>query len=141
MELEAIEGTCYSIKWLQDTLSLSIHCSSEEKINEIISTYFQTGNQLHLFIATYADTSVGVIGIEQLSATHAVIRHIAVDPDLQWKGIGRFMIENIERQFRLQVLSTEADDLAALFFEACGFQLERIEAFGPERYRCTKVLL
>ncbi len=143
MELESIEGTVYRVKWLQDTLSSSIRYPTEEKVNAFIADYFLPNNQRHLFIAKYADTNVGLIGIEIINEEYAIIKHIAVDVELRWKGIGKFMIRSVLQQFNLKRISAIANDEIVGFFEACDFMLKRKEKSGYtgiEYFDCTKIV-
>ena len=60
----------------------------------LIDQYLKQSN---LFLARQNDETVGVIALFPFNATTVEIKNIAVRPDLQGKGIGRYLIENVVR--------------------------------------------
>lgn len=60
------------------------------------------------------------------------IRHFRVSPEHQWKGVGRFMMDQLKRKLNevrkvIRVCIPERDLTAQLFLKACDFRAVSIE--------------
>ena len=82
---------------------------------------------------------VGCIGLEMEQGGRAVIRHIAVLPEVQRRGAARAMIEHVRRTYQLTRLEAETHTGATGFYERCGFGITSLgERYpGVERFRCV----
>lgn len=87
-------------------------------------------------ISMVAEHGVKVVGyfIYELHKHKLIIRHFAVDPDYQRRGVGRAMIEKLQgklsfnRRNRIVRIERETNTDGLLFLKAMGF-----EAAGTER--------
>ncbi|MEL6863626.1 MAG: GNAT family N-acetyltransferase [Bacteroidota bacterium] len=140
MNLVPFETSQYQISRIRLLLSLSAPEESEEEINRIIEAYYDPEVLNFLFLAQSANFSLGLIGIHRYSPQKGYIKHLAVDPELRWKGIGRFMVEGIAERFSLSQLETKATEENLGFFRACSFDIQPIDQGrqGLVRYQCTK---
>ena len=143
LKLESAEATLYPFDRLQDfvKLSMNIHPSGKQ-VQEIIDHYFESANNLKLLMATIDDQMFGIIGLELKPKGEVQICHICVDPDVQWRGLGHFMIDTVAEQYQPRVMTAIADDQNIGFFESCGFLSERITSryYENDQFRCTKLI-
>lgn len=86
-----------------------------------------------------ADRIVGCIGIELVNDGQAVVRCIAVTPAFRKQNIGRTLIDDAVRHFRLYHLTAETDAEAVEFYRSCGFAITSLGEIypGTERFRCV----
>ena len=144
LKLEPAESTLYPFDKLQEfvRLSMNIHPSGKQP-QEIIDLYFDSSNNLKLLLATIDDQMFGIIGLELKSEEEIQIRHICVDPDVQWRGLGHLMIDTVSEQYQPRIMTALADDQNVGFFESCDFQSEKIASryCKNDQFRCTKLIV
>lgn len=74
------------------------------------------------FVATCGERLVGFAALEVYSAKLAEIRSLAVEPEMQHRGLGRKLVEQcVELARSRNVLEVMAITSADAFFRACGF--------------------
>lgn len=92
---------------------------------DMLEKYLENGD---LFAFHDGETAVGVIVVLPLSDSDCEIKNIAVLPDRQKQGIGRYMIrfinENYPEHFKKIYVGTA--DTGIDFYEKCGFQVSHI---------------
>lgn len=128
LELAPVQDANPQRDQLKRLLSISSKSDSEDTVRQLLNEYLLSGTKKLLFKVTFEDQILGIIGVEQLEHHRFFIRHIAVEPDIQWKGVGKFMIERLPKHLPVKILETEVDELYVGFFRECGF-----DAF-PEPY-------
>lgn len=81
---------------------------------------------------------VGCIGLFLPGPGEAVVGHIAVAPTHRLRGIGRSLVDDAVRRFRLVSVTAETDATAVLFYRRCGFETRSLGELYPgvERFRC-----
>ncbi|MFS0727680.1 GNAT family N-acetyltransferase [Paenibacillus sp. 1P07SE] len=81
---------------------------------------------------------VGFLGVERLSGEEAVLKHIAVLRHYRRLGIGKQMLDNYMRLYRIPTIEAETDRDAVQFYRHIGFQIKSLgEKYpGVERFRC-----
>lgn len=90
-------------------------------------------NQSDVFTAKMNAMTVGVLVLYQLDAETLEIKNIAVSPEFQGQGIGRFLIENAIsmatfEQFNTVCIRTANSSIGQLcLYQKMGFELSEIE--------------
>ena len=79
---------------------------------------------------------VGCIGIEIIDPDECEIKHIAVAEEQRARGIGKKMINYINREYKSIIAETDED--AVVFYEEYGFTVLSLGAVYPgvERFNC-----
>lgn len=93
-----------------------------KSLQETIKKY-ETDENWHLFLWKYDDDIVGAIGLKIVDNLKAVIQHISVNPSFRNIGIGRQMINEVQRIYgdKYDVGGNEATER---FFVKCTDQKE-----------------
>jgi N-acetylglutamate synthase-like GNAT family acetyltransferase len=99
---------------------------------------YNTISSWQMFGFYEGDMLVGCAGYEKVSQEKAILLHIAVDPKLRARGIGRHMVEYICKESRVATLEAETDRSAVDFYRKNGFDVTSLgEKYpGVERFRC-----
>ena len=120
-----------------DILALAVGDSDPLRMASVVTTY-DTAESYSIYRCR-VDGTLGLIGFEARSNDEALIRHIAVDPSGQRRGIGRLMITAAVEELGYKTLSAETDADAVEFYSSCGFRIESLgEKYpGVERFNCT----
>ncbi|MNE64283.1 acetyltransferase [compost metagenome] len=81
----------------------------------------------------------GITGLQRHSEHTVEIRHIAVKPEWQGKGVGRGMIAEVSRTAGIGTITAETDHEAAGFYRSAGFTVTSLgEKYpGVERFACV----
>jgi GNAT superfamily N-acetyltransferase len=122
---------------LLDVLQPSVGFPTPEKLAAIAETYAEEDSWSAY--ALFDDAAVvGIIGFELTSPGCLRIRHIAVPPIAQRRGLGRRLIEACRERVLPKELYAETDKDAVQFYERCGFTVESLgEQYpGVERFAC-----
>ncbi|MFT4065920.1 GNAT family N-acetyltransferase [Paraburkholderia sp.] len=84
-----------------------------------------------VFVATLEKRIVGTASLDG-----SVVRTVFVSPDLQHQGIGRLLMEQVEREARaagVKVLAVPSSVTAGQFYSRLGFKPVREDYYGEER--------
>ncbi|WP_042203786.1 GNAT family N-acetyltransferase [Paenibacillus camerounensis] len=132
---------CLRDYWNQDAvkelLALCMAAGGEAAEQEM-NRYF-TGDSGDLFGCFVNGELSGIIGLRLEGGHTAQIRHIAVKPGWQGKGIGRGMIAEVSRADGVEKLTAETDHETAGFYRNAGFAVTSLgEKYpGVERFACV----
>ncbi len=120
-----------------ELLSLCIGFPTQSKV-QLVLTLYQVDSARKLFCCQLDGTSVGCIGVE-IEQDEGVLKHIAVAPHCQRKGIGRFMVDAVFSRLNLSRLRAETDKDAVGFYVQCGFIVTSLGEAHPntERFKCV----
>ncbi len=106
--------------------------------NKMVS--FLKNNSVKICACFYEEKLVGIIVLSFCTQGNAEIVGIAVDPQLRGKGIGSYMVHQMQIDYGLELIYAETDDAAVGFYEKSGFTIEKtVKQFdGQEilRYNC-----
>ncbi len=127
---------------VKDLLAMAMGRSTPARIQTLLENFYNIEGHT-IFIALDKDAILGMIGIDHTALPHGWILHLAVQPDLRKKGIGRSLINHAIKSFSLASVALETDQDAVGFYRACGFEAVEIESKWPgvRRFRCTKGLM
>ncbi len=80
---------------------------------------------------------VGVIGIQPQASNSAIIRDLAVAPDVRRRGIGRALIDHLCKGLAFDALEGDTLQPAIGFYERCGFTVSENGTMpdGATRFR------
>ena len=101
-------------------------------------------NTIATFVAYEADTPVGMVRLIGDGAMSFYIKDFAVIPEYQSKGVGKFLIENIEKYIKesvgdwavsLELISTIE---ARKFYEKMGFEARPCDWDGPGMFKMIR---
>ncbi len=101
-------------------------------------------NTIATFVAYDGDSAVGMVRIIGDGGMSFYIKDFAVIPEYQSKGIGRLLIENIEKYIKesvpewevsLELISTIE---AQAFYEKMGFEARPCEWDGPGMFKMIR---
>lgn len=126
-----------------DTLHIiaqSMYMPTEDKINALVNKYLKN-QDIIVYGYTVENQVQGIIVLEVTDINNIVILNIAVDRIMQFKGIGRNLIEYSIRTFKPETLIAETDDDAIDFYKKCGFEIMSIgKKYGnSNRYECKYI--
>lgn len=109
-----------------------------EAAEQEMDRYF-TGDSRELFGCFINGELSGITGLQRHSEHTVEIRHIAVKPEWQGKGVGRGMIAEVSRAAGIGTITAETDHEAAGFYRSAGFALTSLgEKYpGVERFACV----
>ena len=109
----------------------------ERKTAEILKEYQEHSDQPILAVEASGEL-VGFIGLRLEPPHRAVIRHIAVHRGHRRQGVGKQMILEVCRSYRLRELDAETDRDAVVFYRKVGFKVQSLgEKYpGTERFLC-----
>jgi GNAT superfamily N-acetyltransferase len=124
---------------VKDLIAMAMGRPTPERLQRLLDNFYSTDGHT-IFVALDKSQITGIIGIDYTAAPHGWILHLAVQPDLRKKGIGRGLIDYAFKEFSLESIALETDQDAIGFYCACGFTAVEIESKWPgiHRYRCTK---
>jgi ribosomal protein S18 acetylase RimI-like enzyme len=119
-----------------EVLALAVGDSSPLRMARVVETY-DTEESYSIYLCR-RDGTLGLIGFETRGKDDASIRHIAVDPSRQRRGIGRLMITAAVQELGYKTLRAETDADAVGFYSSCGFRVETLgeKHLGVERFEC-----
>lgn len=139
--LEPVRNTSNQEEQIQKLITLSLKEDARSNTGQTLAAYLQPNDQHQLFVALFEKLCIGIVGLENLGGHKYYIRHIAVEPDMQWKGIGNFMLEQLPKFLLLKILETETDKKYVGFFQACQFDVfpDPHKTTSDEKYHCVKV--
>ncbi len=137
--IEAYNPGRHNVQAVKDLLAMAMGRPPPERIQALFN-YFYNETTHPIFVASDNNNITGMIGIDITMKPYGWITHIAVQPDLRKKGIGRRLIDYVFKTFSLESLALETDQDAVDFYRACGFAAEEIESkwSGVHRFRCIK---
>lgn len=126
------------IEQVKKLLSHALFQPNGNQLNRIISAY-QTEKDRILYLCEKENRVLGILGLV-FHKDRGEILHIAVEPTNRGQGIGRQMIDEMERKHALLRISAETDKEAVHFYEKCGFQIVSLgEKYpGTERFYCER---
>lgn len=118
-------------------LALAIGYPTEARITKISRQYHENLNW-RLFGYSMNNKIVGLAGFELTRPEEAVLRHIAVSPQVRKQGIGRTLLEKTSIALSLAKLSAETDRSGLEFYRKCGFSIKDLgeQYTGSFRYLC-----
>ncbi|MBB6097174.1 ribosomal protein S18 acetylase RimI-like enzyme [Deinobacterium chartae] len=98
---------------------------------------YRTSDHL-LLVHPTLEVPQGIIGLRRLGPERAAVVHLAVDPALRRRGIGRELIAGAVLRFGLTVLEAQSDAQTAGFYRALGFEVTPLDPTDPDaqRFRC-----
>lgn len=79
---------------------------------------YETNPNWHLFLWKKDDDIIGAIGLKIENDINVVIQHISVNPSYRNMGIGKNMVDEINRMYSEQY-DVCANDLIQQFFDKC----------------------
>ncbi len=100
----------------------------------MIEKYLKKGE---MFAFEEAGITVGVIVMFPLSGTDCELKNMAVLPERQQQGIGRWMIEFVAQHYqgRFKTIYVGTGGSGVTFYQKCGFMLShRVENFFTDHY-------
>lgn len=132
------------INTLSSDLFLELYTSVgwEAPCKELVETALE--NTLASFVAYEDDIPVGMVRLIGDGGMSFYIKDFAVIPAYQSKGVGRFLIESIEKYIKesvgdwavsLELISTIE---AQKFYEKMGFELRPCEWDGPGMFKMLR---
>lgn len=126
LEVQPILQAVYPLDQLQYLFNLIKPGQTSKKLQTILDQYFNATTPLELFLTSSDTRLYGLIGVELLEDNELLIHHIAVDEEVQWRGLGKMMLEDVINRFEPKAIRVnQIDELNSGFFEACGFQMEK----------------
>lgn len=99
-----------------------------KKLQQTIKEY-ETNSTWHLFLWRDEDV-LGAIGIRIENDTHVVIQHVSVNPSHRNLGIGKKMIEAVQKNYQ-DKYTVCADTLTEEFYSQCTVKEEKDEESTP----------
>ena len=110
---------------------------NQQRVDQALDAY-RDDRRLAIVGIEGDDHLFGLLGVEQLTAHRAVIRHIVVHPSTRGRGIGRRMLVQAIARFELSALMAETDADAVGFYKRCGCMVQSLgEKYpGVERFSC-----
>ncbi len=107
-------------------------------LERAVSSY-RSRADLRLYGTLIRERPVGLIGLETVSPAEIVIRHMVVHPAYRALGVGREMLEAVNKTWRPSQLAAETDANAVGFYRRCGFSVTSLgEKYpGTERFWCV----
>jgi len=102
-----------------------------------IAAEYASASDLVLYGYELDDRIVGVVGIERHDGNAAIIRDLAVAPDVRLGGIGRALIDHLRNELRFDALEGDTLQPAVDFYRRCDFDVAESGAMpdGRTRYR------
>ncbi|MFM9533956.1 GNAT family N-acetyltransferase [Lysinibacillus sp. IITD104] len=127
----------HSSKIHPEVKTLLSYATSEKKVEKEYSLYIACPERV-LYGYTFAQDTIGCIGIVNREANRCEIKHIAVSPAYRGKDIGREMIRYVEEHHAFSSIYAETDQEAVLFYKNIGFHITSLgEKYpGVERFAC-----
>ena len=119
---------------LPEVIKFSIGYPTEDKILEIIRSYYTAGNEL---IGAFLEGGlIGVVGL--LQATEKItIRHISVLPKFQKQGVGKLLLDDVKERYDKHKIIAETDETSVGFYMKSGFSCNSFEGkYESMRYSC-----
>jgi uncharacterized protein with HEPN domain/GNAT superfamily N-acetyltransferase len=122
-------------------ISLSMYMPTPEKINSVIENSL-ADDKRNVYGVEINGIITGVVGfsIRADNGEAVVIHHIAVAEAYQRKGVGRFIIESLLKEYQLPI-ELETDDDAVGFYRRCGFETTALMKHGVRRWKCRLPVL
>lgn len=108
--------------------------------------YDQVGH--HRMVREPDGRLIAIARLHYNSSDEAQIRHVAVSPDYQGKGLGRFIVSSLEglaMEEGVKTLVTNSREISVPFFRHCGYEMQNEgdtpSEFGPQnRFQMIKRL-
>ncbi len=119
---------------LPEVIKFSIGYPTEDKILEIIRSYYTADNEL---IGAFLEGGlIGVVGL--LQATEKItIRHISVLPKFQRQGVGKLLLDDVKERYAEHKIIAETDEESVGFYMKSGFSCNSFEGkYENMRYSC-----
>ncbi|MEK4563480.1 GNAT family N-acetyltransferase [Alkalihalobacillus sp. FSL R5-0424] len=97
---------------------------------ELVQNYLHKGD---CFVAVEEDLIIGVVVLCQITNATYEIMNISVNKDLQGRGIGSMLIKAVSKKAKqmgahfLEVGTGNSSMDALLFYQKCGFRIDRID--------------
>jgi glutamate-5-semialdehyde dehydrogenase len=137
--IEVYSPKQHNIQVIKDLLAIAMGNPTPESIQTLLDKFYNQKAHL-LLVALDSNNITGIIGIDFTKTLHGWITHIAVQPDLRKKSIGRSLIDYVFKTFSLKSLALETDEDAVDFYRTCGFTAAEIPSNWPgiSRFRCIK---
>jgi ribosomal protein S18 acetylase RimI-like enzyme len=144
--IEQYDRTRHNTDEVKNLLTMAIGYPTPESLGKLLDVVYDFKGH-HLFVtpkrglfARDKGMITGIIGIDITSPPHGWILHLAVHPDYRKHGLGKSLISQVVKKFKLESVVLETDDDAVDFYRACGFTAVEIKSQWPgvHRYRCTK---
>jgi len=88
-----------------------------KKLQQTIKEY-ETNDDWHLHLWKEDDDVLGAIGIKIVDNTHAIIQHISVNPSHRNMGIGKKMVNEINRIYKDKFTISSTDEIQD-FYHTC----------------------
>jgi ribosomal protein S18 acetylase RimI-like enzyme len=129
----------HNIQAVKDLLAMAMGRPTPERIQTLLDKFYSIEKH-PIFVALDNNDITGMIGIDHTALPHGWIIHLAVQPALRKRGIGRSLIDHAIEAFSIESVALETDQGAVGFYRACGFNAVEIVSKWPgiHRYRCTK---
>ena len=124
---------------VKDLLAMAVGRPTPEILTQLLEKFYTADNHT-IFVAVDGVSVIGILGIDYSASPHGIITHLAVQPDLRMKGIGKNLINHVTKTLGLTSIVLETDQDAVEFYRACGFEIREIESRWPgvNRFRCIK---
>lgn len=138
MEIQRYDPNRHNLMAVRDLLSMAVGFPNPEKLSNLLDRFYTTPDHA-IFISVENGKITGMIGLDITALPHALITHLAVQPELRKQGMGRRLIAHVTDVLHLQSIGLETDQDAVGFYRACGFEVEEIESKWPgvRRFRCN----
>lgn len=132
-----VQSNCSDDPAIWILLAMSILNPTMERLDALCAQYHSAPSWT-LFGYRLNDMLIGCLGIQVIAADSAAIKHIAVLSSAQRRGVGRHMIEQLQKQYGFHHLKAETDHDAVGFYRRCGFSIESLGELypGTERFGC-----
>ncbi len=118
-----------------ELLAPSVYNPTPEKLLNRAKKY-QSNDNTHIYTYSQNGKRLGIVVFE-ITAKEATILDIAVNPDVQGRGIGSKLIDFICNSFDISRIVAETDDGAVDFYQKYGFTIDdTIIKFDTKRYIC-----
>lgn len=122
---------------IQEIFALAVGYPTPERLASLARQY--ESDPLWSAVALFDGAApTGVIGLVQQAPGRVQIRYIAVSPARQRSGIGRRLIEEVQRGGAVSELHAETHAGAVRFYRRCGFVVTSLGELWPgvERFAC-----
>ena len=113
---------------------------AEGRSREILQSYREHPERPLVAVQSAGEELVAFAGILPPSEEMAEIAHIAVLGEWQGRGVGRWLLDALSRDFGRRGLGAETDEGAVEFYRKCGFAIQSLGMKYPktERFWCVR---